>query len=102
GLFADMRFIGEYYRPDLVLVPIGGHFVLDPRDAAYAVNRYLKPRAAIPMHYGTNPHLRGTPEEFVRALGRTKTRVYALAPGESVQFEQAVRGDGRAKRGDRK
>lgn len=55
GLFADMKFIGEYYRPDLVLIPIGGHFVLSPRDAAYAVNHYLKPRAAIPMHYGTNP-----------------------------------------------
>ncbi|BAU47520.1 hydrolase [Sulfurifustis variabilis] len=91
GLFADLRFIGEYYRPDLVLVPIGGHFVLSPQDAAYAVNRHLRPRAVIPMHYGTHPKLKGTPEEFVRALGRTATRVHALAPGESVSFGAAGR-----------
>ena len=44
GLFADMKFIGEYYKPDLVLIPIGGHFVMDPRDAAYATREMLKPR----------------------------------------------------------
>ena len=37
GLFGDMKFIGEYYKPDLVLIPIGGHFVMSPADAAYAV-----------------------------------------------------------------
>lgn len=26
GLFGDMKFIGEYHKPDRVLVPIGGHF----------------------------------------------------------------------------
>ena len=39
GLFGDMNLIGSYYKPDLVLIPIGGHFVMtegrrlcDPRD----------------------------------------------------------------------
>ena len=36
GLFGDMKLIGEYYKPDLILMPIGGHFVMDPQDAAYA------------------------------------------------------------------
>jgi L-ascorbate metabolism protein UlaG (beta-lactamase superfamily) len=61
GLFGDLGFIAEYYRPDLVLIPIGGHFVMDPNDAAYATRHYLKPRFATPMHYGTNPILKGTP-----------------------------------------
>jgi L-ascorbate metabolism protein UlaG (beta-lactamase superfamily) len=86
GLFGDMRFIGEYYRPDLVLIPIGGHFVLSPADAAFATNRYLKPRFAIPMHYGTNPNLKGTPEEYVRALGKTPTKVLLPKPGEALKF----------------
>jgi L-ascorbate metabolism protein UlaG (beta-lactamase superfamily) len=86
GLFGDLGFIAEYYRPDLVLIPIGGHFVMDPNDAAYATRHYLKPRFAIPMHYGTNPMLKGTPEEYVRALGQTETKVLALSPGEQVQF----------------
>ena len=30
----DMKLIAEYYKPDLVLMPIGGHFTMDPADAA--------------------------------------------------------------------
>ncbi len=87
GLFSDMRFIGEHYHPDLVLVPIGGHFVMDPVDAAYAIREWLKPAYALPIHYGTFPVLKGTPEQFRAALGTTRTRVLALAPGDSVDLE---------------
>jgi L-ascorbate metabolism protein UlaG (beta-lactamase superfamily) len=86
GLFGDLQLIADYYRPDLVLIPIGGHFVMDPKDAAFATRHYLKPRYAIPMHYGTNPMLKGTPEEYVQALGATDTKVLSLTPGEQVQF----------------
>jgi L-ascorbate metabolism protein UlaG (beta-lactamase superfamily) len=86
GLFGDMKLIGEYYKPDLVLIPIGGHFGMDPRNAAYAINNWLKPRFAIPMHYGTIPQLKGTPEEFNTALGETATRVFVLEPGDKLDF----------------
>jgi L-ascorbate metabolism protein UlaG (beta-lactamase superfamily) len=86
GLFGDLAFIADYYRPDLVLIPIGGHFVMDPKDAAHATRHYLKPRFAIPMHYGTNPMLKGTPEQYVEALGQVETTVLRLQPGENVQF----------------
>lgn len=86
GLFGDLKLIGEYYKPDLVLIPIGGHFVLSPADAAYATRHYLKPRHAIPMHYGTNPNLKGTPEEYVKALGKTATQVHVLQPGQEFVF----------------
>jgi L-ascorbate metabolism protein UlaG (beta-lactamase superfamily) len=86
GLFGDMKFIGEYYKPDLVLVPIGGHFTMAPPDAAYAIREWLKPRFAIPIHYGANPLGKGTPAEFTHALGETATRVLVLKPGESAAF----------------
>jgi L-ascorbate metabolism protein UlaG (beta-lactamase superfamily) len=86
GLFGDMGFIGSYYRPDLVLIPIGGHFVLNPRDAAHATNQYLKPKYAIPMHYGTNPNLKGKPEEYIAALGKSATKVLNLKFWEEVAF----------------
>ncbi|MDJ0947797.1 MAG: metal-dependent hydrolase [Alphaproteobacteria bacterium] len=86
-LFADMAFIAEYYKPDLVLIPIGGHFVMSPEDAAYATNTLLKPIHAIPMHYGTIPVLKGTPQEYIAALGNTgSTTVYPIQPGEKVDF----------------
>jgi L-ascorbate metabolism protein UlaG (beta-lactamase superfamily) len=86
GLFGDMKLIGEYYKPDIILIPIGGHFVMDPKDAAYATTEWLKPRFAVPMHYGTNPYLKGTPAEYVRALGASKVKVLVMNPGEKVTF----------------
>ena len=86
GLFGDMKMIGDRFKPDLLLVPIGGHFVLSPEDAAYATRELIKPKNAIPMHYGTIPQLKGTPEEYQRALGKTSTKVKVLQPGDKVTF----------------
>ena len=86
GLFGDMKLIADYYKPDLVLIPIGGHFVMDPQDAAYATREWLKPKFAIPIHYGTFPVLKGTPQEYMTALGQTTTKVFAINPGEKLEF----------------
>ncbi|MFC5609308.1 metal-dependent hydrolase [Variovorax soli] len=87
GLFPDMKFIADYYKPDLVLMPIGGHFTMDPKDAAYATREWMRPRFVIPMHYGANPLGKGTPAEFVQALGSAGgTQVLALKPGEKASF----------------
>jgi L-ascorbate metabolism protein UlaG (beta-lactamase superfamily) len=86
GLFGDLKLIGEYYKPDLILVPIGGHFVMDPRDAAFATKTMLKPRFAIPFHYGTFPVLKGTPQEYQQYLGRTTTQVFPISPGDALTF----------------
>lgn len=86
GLFSDMKWISEYYKPDLVLIPIGGYFTMDPVDAAYALRELIKPKYAIPMHYGTNPFNQGTPQELIKALGDAPVKVFALKPGEKAEF----------------
>ena len=86
GLFGDMKLIADYYKPDLVLMPIGGHFVMDPQDAAYATKEWLKPKFVIPMHYGTTPFLKGTPQEYMTALGQTATKVFPINPGDKLEF----------------
>lgn len=86
GLFGDMKLIAEYYKPDLVLMPIGGHFVMDPKDAAYATKEWLKPKFVIPIHYGTFPMLKGTPQEYMAALGQTSTKVFPINPGDKLEF----------------
>jgi L-ascorbate metabolism protein UlaG (beta-lactamase superfamily) len=86
GIFSDMKWIAEYYKPDLVMIPIGGHFVMSPEDAAYATREIFKPKHAIPMHYGTNPFLVGTPEEYIKALGSTSTNVHNMKPGDKLEF----------------
>ena len=86
GVFGDMKLIGDMYRPDLVLIPIGGHFVMSPKDAAMAVRDMIKPKFALPIHYGTTPLLRGTPAEFESALGSGGAKMLVVNPGEKVEF----------------
>jgi L-ascorbate metabolism protein UlaG (beta-lactamase superfamily) len=87
GLFGDMSMIGRMYRPDLLLIPIGGHFTMDPQGAAEAT-RMIRPKYAIPMHYGTFPMLAGTPEEYIQALGTSSSgmKVIVMKPGEKQNF----------------
>jgi L-ascorbate metabolism protein UlaG (beta-lactamase superfamily) len=86
GVFGDMKFIGEYYKPDLALLPIGGHFTMDPVHAAYAVKTLLKPKTVMPMHYGTFGVLKGTPAELKAALGDDPAKVVVMNPGDTQTF----------------
>jgi L-ascorbate metabolism protein UlaG (beta-lactamase superfamily) len=86
AVFGDMKYIGERYKPDLALVPIGGNFTMDPVDAAWAVSELIKPKTAIPMHYGTNPLAKGTAQEFMAAMGSSSVKVIVAVPGEALQF----------------
>jgi L-ascorbate metabolism protein UlaG (beta-lactamase superfamily) len=87
GLFGDMRFLGEFYKPDLALIPIGGYYTMDARTGAEAV-KLLDPKAVIPMHYKTFNVLAQSPDEFVKYVKKKapKTKVVVLKPGESYRF----------------
>jgi L-ascorbate metabolism protein UlaG (beta-lactamase superfamily) len=87
GLFGDMKFIADYYKPDLVLMPIGGNFTLGPQEAAYAAKELLKIPQVIPMHYGANPLAKGTLAQFVGFMGTSKIKVHAAKPGDVIQFQ---------------
>lgn len=85
GVFGDMKIIGEIYQPVLSLLPIGSHFTMDPREAAYAA-KLLGSKFVIPMHYGTFPVLTGTVEDFQKWMKEApQTRVLVVKPGETVQ-----------------
>jgi L-ascorbate metabolism protein UlaG (beta-lactamase superfamily) len=86
GVFGDMRLIADMYRPDLVIIPIGGFSVMNPVDAAMAVREMIRPKFALPVHYGTNPQLRGTPAEFKAALGNSPAQMIVIDPGQKVEF----------------
>ena len=86
GLFGDMKLIGDFHKPDLVMMPIGGHFVMGPKEAAMATKEYLKPKYVLPMHYGTSPQLAGTTAQYQEALGTTPTKVFPISPGEKIEF----------------
>jgi L-ascorbate metabolism protein UlaG (beta-lactamase superfamily) len=81
SVFGDMQLIRELYRPEVAMLPIGGHFTMDPREAALAV-RYLTPRVVLPLHWGTFPPLTGTPQQLAALVDRS-VEVVNWQPGES-------------------
>ena len=87
GLFAEMSFIGELYKPKIALLPIGGHFTMGPMEAAKACE-LLNCEIVIPMHYQTFPVISGSPEELKKEIEKRglKTRVVILKPGEKFEF----------------
>jgi L-ascorbate metabolism protein UlaG (beta-lactamase superfamily) len=86
GVFGDMRLIAQMYHPDLLMIPIGGHFVMNPVDAAMVTRDMIRPRYAIPIHYLTIPQLRGTPAEYKAALGSSATQILDIQPGQKIDF----------------
>lgn len=84
GLFGDMKLIAELYKPDIVMIPIGGVYTMGPREAAKACE-LLNPRLIIPMHYGTFPALTGSPVDLKSFLPpQLKGRVADILPGDTV------------------
>ena len=86
AVFGDMALIQRFFKPDLALVPIGGHFGMDPERAAYAVRELLHPKQVIPIHFGTYPVLNRTPAEFKAALGNAPVKMLDVKPGDALKF----------------
>jgi len=86
GPTMDMQIVGDLYRPDVAVLPIGDHYTMGPREAAYAM-RLLRAPFVVPCHYGTFPALTGTPDALRAELARlgVQAQVIAPKPGESVR-----------------
>ncbi len=85
AVFSDMKLIGELYKPELALLPIGDFYTMGPREAALAI-RLLGAMHVIPMHFATFPELTGSPEELKRLTQDISgLEIHALKPGESVE-----------------
>lgn len=83
NLFGDMALIARLYAPDVAILPIGGHYTMDPKEAAVALE-LLGVERCVPCHYGTFPVLAGTPDEL-RALA-PGVEIITPEPGGSVEL----------------
>ncbi|MFP4225078.1 MAG: metal-dependent hydrolase [Phycisphaeraceae bacterium] len=83
GLFSDMKLLSEVYQPEIAAIPVGDRFTMGPELATRAAEM-IQPRYAIPVHFGTFPIIRETPEGFEPAGIEVKT----MAPGDTWRYKE--------------
>jgi L-ascorbate metabolism protein UlaG (beta-lactamase superfamily) len=64
------------------MLPIGDHYTMSPREAAYAC-KLLKPKTVIPMHFATFPVLTGRPDQLEKLVSGVE--VCEMKPGVTLQ-----------------
>lgn len=85
NVFSDMHVIGELYKPQVAILPIGDFYTMGPLEAAYAA-KLLNVPAIIPAHFATFPALTGSPaalREQLSARGLSSVEVVHMNPGDT-------------------
>jgi L-ascorbate metabolism protein UlaG (beta-lactamase superfamily) len=80
-----MKTIGELYKPDIALLPIGGTFTMDIDDAAVAAE-WLRADTIIPMHYNTWPPIAVDAEAFLKKIQAAGKTAKVMRPGETIEI----------------
>ena len=77
-----MQLLGELFNINLALLPIGGVFTMDPKQAAMAA-KLLGVGKVIPMHYKTFPMLEQNTASFEEIMKKEapEIEVIILEPG---------------------
>ena len=88
-IFSGMALWGKLYPIDVALLPVGGHYTMDARQAAMACG-LLKCSHVVPMHYGTFPILAQNTDEFEQLLGSQvpSCRCVPMKIGDTVEFSK--------------
>lgn len=87
ALYSDMQLLPQLDAFDYAVLPIGGNFTMDPKDAAIAA-KFLQAKYVIPVHYNTWPPITqdvGAYKADVEAT--TSSKVLIVKPGETIELE---------------
>lgn len=79
ALFSDMKLIGELYKPDVAILPVGDRYTMGPNHATLAAE-WVGAKTAIPCHYNTWPPI----EIDIYDFAPKGIDVRALKPGETL------------------
>lgn len=86
ALFGDMKLLGETYKIDVALLPIGDNYTMGIEEAVKAVEM-LKPKVVIPMHYNTFPTITQNVDDFVNYIEKLHyCQGIRLNPGDNWEL----------------
>jgi L-ascorbate metabolism protein UlaG (beta-lactamase superfamily) len=86
-VFGDMKLIAELYKPEVLILPVGGHYTMDPYEAKKAIE-LVGPRTVIPVHYNTWPPLEIDVDAFKKEVesAQPSVTVQVLKPGAVLEL----------------
>lgn len=83
GLHMDMKMIGEFYKPQIAMLPIGGFYTMGIDEAVQAT-KWLGINKVIPMHYNTFSAIEADAKDFKEKMdAETLAETIILKPGQS-------------------
>lgn len=87
GIFGSMKLWGELYPIDLALLPAGGYYTMDQRQAALAA-KLLGAKTLVPLHWGTFPALARDMDVLRGELPKVAPgcELVVMLPGETRTF----------------
>lgn len=84
-LSQEMKTVGEFYKPDIAMLPVGSHYTMDIEEAVIAA-QWLDAKKIIPMHYNTFDAIKTNIEEFKIEIEKIGKEAIVLKPGESLKI----------------
>lgn len=87
ALYSDMQLLPQLDAFDYAVLPIGGNFTMDPKDAAIAA-KFLQAKYVIPVHYNTWPPITQDVDAYKADVEKTtSSKVLIVKPGETIELE---------------
>lgn len=87
ALYSDMQLLPQLDVFDYAVLPIGGNFTMDPKDAAIAA-KLLQAKYVIPVHYNTWPPITQDVDAYKADVEETtSSKVLIVKPGETIELE---------------
>ncbi|TAJ30225.1 metal-dependent hydrolase [Bosea sp. (in: a-proteobacteria)] len=82
-IFSDMALLAEIHGVEACICPIGDRFTMGGKVAALAMTRFVKPKVAIPCHYGSFPIIDANADAFVAGLKGSDVQAFVPRKGEA-------------------
>lgn len=85
-IFSDMALLSEIHGVEACICPVGDRFTMGGKVAALAMTRFVKPKVAIPAHFGTFPMIDANADAFVAGLAGSDVQALVPKKGEAVSI----------------
>ena len=85
ALDMNMKLIGDYDQVDLAILPIGGHYTMDYKDAIIAAD-FVKCNKVLGVHYDTFPPIAIDQDAVRAAFAEAGKELILLSIGESLSL----------------